>query len=195
LVDPENTKVSIAAQCDLLGLPRSSYYHEPLNESELNLKLMRLIDEEYLNSPTYGSRRMAAILNRAGYCVNRKRIQRLMRIMGLEAIYPKRNLSLSQVEHKKYPYLLRNMRVEGSNQVWSTDITYIPMTVGFLYLVAVMDWYSRMILSRELSNSLNVSFCITALETALRKYDSPEIFNTDQGSQFTSPRFCEIHRR
>lgn len=192
LVDPDDSSFSIRRQCALLGLPRSSYYYEPAGEGNLNLELMRELDELYIDNPSYGSRRLAELLKRRDYTVNRKRIQRLMKLIGVEAIYPKRNLSRSNCNHSIYPYLLREVKIERVNQVWSTDITYIPMKSGYLYLVAVMDWYSRMILSYELSNTLDCHFCISALECALDRYGQPEIFNSDQGSQFTSPKFCNV---
>lgn len=167
----------------MLGLARSSYYLEPLGESEANLWLMRRIDEQYLKTPFYGSRRMAFCLR-----VNRKRVQRLMRLMGLEAIHPKPRTTLRSTEHRVFPYLLRGVEVVRPNQVWSSDITYVPMARGFLYLVAVMDWYSRYVLSWRLSNTLEGSFCLEALEEALTM-QTPEVFNTDQGVQFTARAF------
>jgi len=175
--------LSVARQCELLGLPRSSWYYQPLGESAENLALMRRIDKQYLATPFYGSRRMAVVLN-----VNRKRIQRLMRLMGIEAIYPKRRTTWPGAGHKIYPYLLRNVEVLRPDQAWSTDITYVPLRHGFLYLVAIMDWYSRHVLSWRLSNTLDGSFCIEALEEALSA-GRPEIFNSDQGSQFTAAAF------
>jgi putative transposase len=166
-----------------LGLARSTWYYEPVGETPENLKLMRRIDEEYLKRPFYGSRKLANVLG-----VNRKRIGRLMRLMGLEAVYPKRRTTWPGAGHKIYPYLLRNVAVTRPNQVWSTDITYVPMRHGFLYLTAVMDWYSRYVLSWRLSNTLEGSFCVEALEAALLQA-RPEIFNTDQGSQFTGSAF------
>jgi putative transposase len=154
-----------------------------------DLELMRLIDEQFLKTPTWGSRSMRNHLRRLGYRINRKRVQRLMRIMGLEPIYPKPRTSRPHPDHKVYPYLLRDLTVDRPNHVWAADITYIPMRRGFMYLVAVMDWYSRKILSFRLSNTLDSEFCIEALEEALRRYGKPEIFNTDQGSQFTSRGF------
>ena len=192
MIDCQNEDLNIKEQCSLIGLSKSSYYYEPKGESELNLKLMQLIDEEYTENPFYGIRRMTEILKRKGYEVNIKRIKRLMRLMGLEAIYPRRNLSKPHPNHKIYPYLLNKVDIINVNQVWSTDITYIPMRCGFLYLVGIMDWYSRMVLSWELSNTLDSQFCIEALENALSKYGKPAIFNSDQGSQFTSIKFCEI---
>ncbi len=192
MIDSTDTELSVTDQCLLLGLPRSSYYYQPVGETELNLSLMRIIDEEYIENPTYGIRRMTCLLKKRGYSVNCKRVQRLMRCMGLEAIYPRKNLSQPHPSHKIYPYLLNGMQIEYSNHVWSTDITYIPMRTGFLYLVAIMDWYSRMLLSWELSNTLDSHFCINALENALDKFGHPEIFNSDQGSQFTSNKFCDV---
>ena len=180
--------LSIRRQCDLLGLNRSTLYYPGLGESEENLRLMRLIDEQYLSCPFYGSRRMTIWLRLLGEEVNRKRVQRLMRTMGLEAIYPKPRLSAGGKEHKIYPYLLRNVRVTRPNQVWATDITYIGLSQGFMYLVAILDWYSRYVLSWRLSNSLEETFCIEALEEALA-WQCPEIFNSDQGVQFTSRAF------
>jgi len=172
----------------LLGLSRSSWYLAPAGETPENLAFMRLIDEEYLRHPVYGSRRMTAWLERQGHGVNRKRIQRLMRKMGLEAIYAKPRLSQPGLEARIYPYLLRNVAIVRPNQVWSTDITYVPLRGGFMYLTAVLDWYSRYVLSWELSASLHGGFCLAALEAALA-LATPEIFNTDQGSQFTSRAF------
>jgi putative transposase len=167
----------------LLGVSRSTYYHQPHGESAETLRLLRKLDELYLNYPFFGSRRMAATLG-----VNRKRIQRLMRIMGIEALYPKPNLSRPAPGHQIYPYLLRGIRIERPNQVWSTDITYIPMHGGFLYLVAVMDWFGRFVLSWELSNTMEIGFCMAAQEKAFH-FGQPEIWNSDQGAQFTSPDF------
>jgi putative transposase len=175
--------LSIRRQCELAGLARGSWYYEPAGETARNLKLMRRIDELYLKRPYFGSRRLADELT-----VNRKRVQRLMRMMGLEAIYPKPQTTIRHPEHKIYPYLLRNVEVLRPNQVWSTDITYIPLRGGFLYLAAIMDWYSRYVLTWRLSNSLDSGFCVEALEAALRM-GQPEIFNTDQGVQFTSVVF------
>lgn len=180
--------LSVSQQCELLGLSRSSYYYEPATESAENLALMALIDGEYTAHPFLGSRGLTAWLRGEGQEVNRKRVQRLMRLMGLEAVYPKPRLSARGVGHKVYPYLLRNVAIERVNQVWSTDITYIPMPNGFMYLTAVMDWHSRYVLSWRLSNTLDVAFCLEALEEALSQ-GCPEVFNTDQGVQFTSSAF------
>jgi putative transposase len=180
--------LSVSQQCEVLGLSRSSYYYEPATESAENLALMALIDKEYTDHPFRGSRGMTAWLRRAGHEINRKRVQRLMRLMGLEAVYPKPRLSDGGAGHKVYPYLLRGVAIERVNQVWSTDITYIPMPNGFMYLTAVIDWYSRYVLAWKLSNTLDVGFCLEALEEALRQ-GCPEVFNTDQGVQFTSTSF------
>jgi putative transposase len=188
LIDENTLGLSVRRQCALLGLSRSTLYYESVTETEANLCLMRLIDEQYLATPFYGSRRMAVWLSDAGHSVNRKRVQRLMRLMGLEAIYPKPRLSDPNKEHRKFPYLLRGLSVNRVNQVWATDITYVPMSGGFMYLAAVIDWHSRYVLSWRLSNSLEGSFCVDALEAAL-ELGCPEIFNTDQGSQFTSRSF------
>jgi putative transposase len=181
--------LSVSQQCELLGLSRSSYYYEPATESAANLALMALIDREYTAHPFRGSRGMTAWLKREGHAVNRKRVQRLMRLMGLEAVYPKPKLSVGGAGHKVYPYLLRDVAIERVNQVWSTDITYIPMPNGFMYLTAVMDWHSRYVLSWKLSNTLDTEFCLEALEEALQRGGRPEVFNTDQGVQFTSASF------
>ena len=188
LAHPE---ISVRRQCELLGVNRASLYYQPGGESEENLRLMRLLDEQYTRTPFYGSRRMTAWLREQGYTVNRKRLARLMQLMGIEAIYPKPKLSQPGEGHKIYPYLLRDVEVNRVNQVWSTDITYIRMAHGFVYLVAVMDWYSRFVLSWALSVSMEVPFCIEAVERALR-WGRPEIFNSDQGSQFTSEKFTGV---
>jgi putative transposase len=197
--------ISIRRQCELIGLNRSSYYYQPncagsipsivsvhfttpIMDTEENLRYMVLIDQQYMKRPFYGSRRMSTALKQMGYSVNRKRIQRLMRQMGIQAIYPKPRLSLNQKEHKIYPYLLRDVCVDRVDQVWCADITYIPLRHGFVYLVAILDWYSRFVLSWQLSNTLDTAFCLEALDEAL-KISEPEIFNTDQGCQFTSLAF------
>ena len=177
--------MSLARQCELLGLSRSTCYYQPRGETVENLALMRRIDEQYLKTPFYGSRMLAHLLG-----VNRKRIQRLMRQMGIEAIYAKKQTTWPGEGHRIYPYLLRNMAILRPDQVWSTDITYLPMQQGFLYLVAVIDWYSRRVLTWRLSNTLTLGFCLEALEEALAD-KQPEIFNTDQGSQFTSTLFTD----
>jgi putative transposase len=180
--------LSITRQCALLDLPRSTFYYEPAQESVMNMTLMRLIDEEYTRHPFLGSRKLVHWLSQQGHVVNRKRVQRLMRLMGIEAVYPKRHTSHPHEGHKVFPYLLRGLAITRANQVWSSDITYIPLRTGFMYLVAVMDWFSRYVLSWRLSNSLETAFCLDALESAL-SWGRPEIFNTDQGAQFTSFAF------
>lgn len=182
---------SIRRQCALAGIPRSAFYYEPAPESEQNLLLMRLIDEQYLRHPEYGSPRMTDWLCDRGHRVNHKRVARLMRTMGLAAITPGPHTSKPAPGHKIYPYLLRDVAIEHVNQVWSMDITYIPMRRGFMYLAAVIDWRSRYVLAWELSNTLENFFCIAALERALER-GAPEVFNTDQGSQFTSEAFTNV---
>jgi putative transposase len=179
----------------LLGVNRSSLYYRPVGESEENVLLMRLMDEQYTRTPFYGSRRMEIWLEEQGYLVNRKRVARLMGVMGIEAVYPKPKLSQPGEGHKIYPYLLEGVEIERVDQVWSTDITYIRMAGGFVYLVAVMDWYSRYVLSWALSVTMELPFCLEALQGALRR-GRPEIFNSDQGAQFTSEKFTgELERR
>jgi putative transposase len=176
----------------LLSISRSGFYYQPSGESELNLTLMRLIDEQHMRTPYYGARQMARYLRREGYVVGRKRIRRLMQKMGLCVVYQRPRTTVPAVDHEVYPYLLRDLVIDRPNQVWCADITYIQMQRGFLYLVAVMDWASRKVLAWRLSNTMDTEFSIEALEEALAKYGKPEIFNTDQGSQFTSPRFTGI---
>jgi len=194
MVDNKNP-LPVKRQCTLLALPRSTFYHTPKPVTAEELELMKLIDCCHLEKPFYGSRRVRDWLEDRGHKVNRKRIQRLMRTMGIVALYPKRNLSLANQAHRIYPYLLRNLIIDRPNQVWSTDITYIPMARGFVYLVAIMDWCSRRVLSWRLSNTMDTSFCIEALEEAIEKYGAPEIFNTDQGSQFTSEDFTDVLKK
>jgi putative transposase len=188
LIEPGHPALSVRRQCELLGLSRSSLYYEPGGEAAEDLRLMRRIDEQYTARPFYGSRRMTTRLNEQGEEVNRKRVQRLMRVMGLEAIYPKPRLSLAGKGHRIYPYLLRGVTVERRDQVWSADITYVPLPSGFMYLAAVIDWYSRYVIGWRLSNTLDGSFCTEMLEDALRG-GKPEVFNTDQGVQFTAAAF------
>ena len=180
--------LSVRRQCELLGLSRASFYYKPATETTENLRLMRRIDEQYLKTPFYGSRRMAAWLTREGEAVNRKRVQRLMGVMGLEAIHPKPRTTLANPDHKVYPYLLRDVAIERRDQVWSSDITYLPLARGFMYLTVVMDWHSRYVLSWRLSNTLEGRFCQESLEEALGG-GKPEIFNTDQGVQYTARSF------
>ena len=188
LVEPEHAEISLRRQCELLGVNRSSLYYEPAGESPENLMLMRLIDQEYTRRPFYGSRRLTEWLRDQGYLVNRKRVARLMELMGIEAVYPKPKLSQPGEGHKIYPYLLEGVEVTRVNQVWSTDITYIRMAAGFVYLVAVIHWFSRFVLSWALSATLELSFCLEALKRALRR-GRPEVFNSYQGSQFSSEKF------
>ena len=185
LIEPDHPQWSVRQQCELLGLARSSYYYEPVCESKENLALMRLIDQEYTRHPFLGSRRMMLWLSQQGQAVNRKRVQRLMRLMGLEAIYPKPKLSAGDRQHRVYPYLLRDVAIARVDQVWSTDITYVPLAHGFMYLAAVLDWYSRYVICWRLSNTLDGAFCLEMLEEALSQ-GKPEVFNTDQGVQFTA---------
>jgi putative transposase len=190
LVEPAQEQISLRRQCQLLGLHRSGLYYSAQPESAESLELMRLLDEQYTRCPFYGVRRMTAWLQQQGFGVNEKRVRRLLRKMGLLALYPKPRLSQAAPGAKVYPYLLRGLVIERVNQVWSTDITYIRLLGGFVYLVAIMDWHSRYVLAWELSNSLESSFCVAALERALLVAE-PEIFNSDQGAQFTSLVFTE----
>lgn len=176
----------------MLAVGRASYYYEPCPETAENLALMRRLDKLHLDDPVYGSRRLTALLRREGHAVNRKRVARLLQVMGVEAIYPKRATSLPGEGHRIYPYLLRGLQISGPDQVWCADITYVPMQQGFMYLVAVMDWWSRYVLSWELSNTMEADFCVRAWEKALAAGNqAPRIFNTDQGAQFTSEEFIE----
>lgn len=183
--------LSIRRQCELVGISRSGFYYEPLGETEQNLAVMRRLDELHLQYPTFGSRRLRVLLGRDGWRINRKRVKRLLRLMGLEALYPKRSLSRPGPGHRVYPYLLEGLEISGPEQVWCSDITYVPMAYGFLYLVAVMDWWRRCVLAWELSNSLDSEFCIRAWTRALEAGRVPLISNTDQGSQFTSEEYLE----
>jgi putative transposase len=190
LIEAAHPQISIARQCDLVGLPRATYYYHTQGESAENLTLMRLLDQQYTDTPYYGIRRMTAWLRSQGYAVNHKRVARLLHTMGLETIYPKPRLSQPHPAHRVYPYLLRGVPITRVNQVWSTDITYIRLHGGFIYLVAVMDWFSRYVLSWAVSITMDVSFCLEALDQAL-EVARPDIFNTDQGAQFTSHDFTE----
>jgi putative transposase len=191
LIDKDTDGLSIVRQCELLALSRSNYYYQPSQETEENLLLMRKMDELHLEHPYYGVLRMQAELTTAENLINEKRIRRLMRKMGIEALYPKPNTSKPCPWNKRFPYLLRELKIERANQIWSTDITYIPMKNGFMYLCAIIDWHSKYLLSWQLSNTMSVSFCIDCLEEAVQSYGIPEIINTDQGSQFTSDSFIE----
>lgn len=188
LIEHSYRELNISQQCELLGSVRSTYYYQPRKENWFNLELMRLIDEIYTKYPFYGSLRITDELRTIGYQVNRKRIMRLMALMGIEAVYPKPNLSKPDASHERYPYLLKDLVLCRPNHVWGTDITYIRMRRGFLYLTAFLDWFSRFVLSWRLSNSLDSSFCIEALEDALT-FGTPEISNSDQGCQYTSAAF------
>jgi putative transposase len=192
MIDRAHPTLSISRQCHLLEVSRASVYRRPAPVSAEDLRLMELIDRQYLVCPFYGSRRMAAWLATQGFAVNRKRVQRLMRLMGLVAIYQRPNTSKAAPEHVKYPYLLGGLTIDRVNQVWCSDITYIPLARGFIYLVAIMDWHSRAVLAWRISNTLHADFCVDALEDALRRFGRPEIFNTDQGSQFTSTDFTGV---
>ena len=182
---------SVASQCRLLDISRSGLYYQPVRTSDEDLELMKLIDRQYLATPFYGARKIAAWLKSGQHTVNRKRVRRLMQKMGITAIYRRPRTSKPAAGHKVYPYLLNGMAITRPNQVWAADITYIPMARGFLYLVVIMDWYSRYVLSWRLSNTLDAGFCVDALQEALQK-GQPEIFNTDQGAQFTSEAFTGL---
>ena len=192
MIESVDPALSVVRQCAVLGLARSSYYDRPPPAAGENLALMRVIDETYLAYPFFGSRQMTRWLRRQGHDVNRKRVQRLMRAMGLEAIYRKPNLSRAQPGHRVYPYLLRNLAVTRPNQVWAMDITYVPVQGGYVYLCAIIDWHSRYVLAWELSNTLDAGFCVRAVQRALAAHGTPEIFNTDQGCQFTSAEFTGL---
>jgi putative transposase len=188
-------KLCIKQQCILLELNRSTCYYKPVGESQENLAIMRKLDELYIERPSRGSRTMKDALEDRGLFAGRHRIRRLMQLMGIFAIYPKKRTSIPGKDHKIYPYLLRKLRIVWPRQVFATDITYIPMKKGFVYLVAVIDWYSRKVLSHRISNTLSTDFCVEALEEAIALYGAPEIFNTDQGSQFTSKDFTDVLKK
>lgn len=194
MIEPEHPRLSIVRQCELVSISRSGFYRCPAGETLLNLELMRLVDAQFLETPWYGSRQMARQLRREGHVVGRKRVRRLMARMGLAPIYQRPRTTVPHPGHRVWPYLLRDLVVDRPNQVWCADITYIPMRRGFLYLVAVMDWATRKVLAWRVSNTMDVEFCISALEEALSRFGRPAIFNSDQGSQFTSPRFTEVLR-
>jgi len=195
MIEANLPNLSVGKQCALLSISRSSFYYEPKGESELNLDLMCKIDKQFLETPFYGVRQMTWHLRNEGHVVNEKRIRRLMRLMGLMPIYQKPNTSKAARDHKICPYLLRGLRVERPNHVWCADITYLPMRRGFLYLVAIMDWHTRKVLSWRISNTLETGFCVDALNEAIHKFGTPEIMNTDQGSQFTSFVWTDQLRR
>ncbi len=193
MIEPENKTISVRRQCDLLSFRRSAFYRKSKPASRSDVRVMNLLDEIYTRRPFYGSRRMRIeLFKMEGIRINRKRVQRLMRLMGLEAIYPKPNLSRPNQAHRIYPYLLRSIAVTQRNLVWASDITYIRTTSGFVYLTVILDWFSRKVLSWRLSNTLDASFCVEALQEALLRYGAPEIFNTDQGIQFTSEAFTGV---
>jgi len=192
MIEPRHPRLSVTRQCELVSISRSGFSYQPAGETPLNLALMRLIDAQFLETPWYGSRQMARHLRREGYMVGRKRVRRLMARMGLQPIYQRPRTTVPHPGHRIYPYLLRDMVIDRPDQVWCADITYIPMRRGFHYLVAIMDWSARKVLSWRLSNTMDAEFCIEALEEALMRFGRPEIFNTDQGSQFTSPRFTSV---
>ncbi|QLH14373.1 MULTISPECIES: IS3 family transposase [Paracoccus] len=189
MIDPDHERLSIRRQCELVSISRASFYRQPAGESPENLELMRVIDGAFMETPWYGSRQMARHLRRQGWCVGRKRVRRLMRKIGLSPIYQAPRTSEPHPQHRIYPYLLRNLAIERPDQVWCADVTYIPMRRGFLYLVAIMDWFSRKVLAWRLSNTMDADFCVAALEEAIAHHGRPDIFNTDQGSQFTSFAF------
>ena len=192
MIEPEHPSLSVVRQCELVSISRSGFYYQPVGETAENLGLMRVIDAQFLETPWYGSRQMARHLRRDGYEVGRKRVRRLMAVMGLVPIYQRPRTTVPNPEHRIWPYLLRGVVIDRPNQVWCTDLTYIPMRRGFLYLVAVMDWATRKVLSWRVSNTMDAEFCVEALEEALARFGRPEIFNSDQGSQFTSLAFTGV---
>jgi len=192
MIDAWESKMSVANQCRVLNVSRSSFYYKSKPVSAEDLQLMRLIDEHYLNHPCAGSRSMRNHMRRLGYRINRKKVQRLMRLMGLEAIYPKPKTSRPHPQHRVSPYLLKGLMIDRPNQVWTADISYIPMNRGFMYLVAVMDWHSRKVLAWRLSNTLETDFCVEAVVEAISRHGRPQIFNTDQGAQFTASAFTDV---
>jgi len=189
MIDPDHNRLSIRRQCELVSISRASFYRQPAGETPENLELMRIIDGAFMEMPWYGSRQMARHLRRQGWCVGRKRVRRLMRKIGLSPIYQPPKTSEPHPQHRIYPYLLRHLAIERPDQVWCADVTYIPMRRGFLYLVAIMDWFSRKVLAWRLSNTMDAEFCVVALEEAIARHGRPDIFNTHQGSQFTSFTF------
>jgi putative transposase len=195
MIQSDHPRLSIVRQCELVAISRSGFYHRPAGETALNLELMRLIDAQFLETPWYGSRQMARHLRHEGYGAGRKRVRRLMARMGLAPIYQRPRTSVPHPEHRVFPYLLRDLVIGRPNQVWRADITDLPMRRGFLYLVAVMDWATRKVLAWRVSNTLEAEFCLEALEEALARFGRPESFNTDQGGQFTSPRFTGVLQR
>lgn len=192
MVEKQESDISIVRQCDMVGVCRSTLYYKPISqESDLNLQIMQELDKQYMKTPFYGKRRMTTHLNMSGYNVNIKRTSRLMHLMGLKALYPKPNTSIPDKEHEKYPYLLKDLDITHSNHVWATDITYVPMKKGFMYLMAIVDLYSRKVLHWSVSNTMEAEWCAEVLNQTISMYGTPEIFNTDQGSQFTSNIFTK----
>lgn len=191
LVEPENEELSIVQQCILLSINRSGFYYQPRNESDVNLEIMNFLDSQYYKTPFYGQKKLVAELTKLGYCVNVKRVRRLMEKVQWQTIYRAPRTTFSDKISHKYPYLLKNLDITKVNQVWATDITYIPMKKGFMYLTAVIDLYSRKVLSWSVSNTMTAEWCVKVLEQAIEKYGKPEIFNTDQGVQYTSDVFIE----
>jgi putative transposase len=195
MVDPKHISLSVNEQCKLLGIHRSGLYYKPVGESPLNLHLMKIIDKEIFDKPFYGVRRMTAHLRIQGHRVNRKRIERLYRLMNIKVQYPKKNLSKPNKGHKKYPYLLRGLKIDRPNQVWTADITWIPMQRGFMYMFCIIDLHSRYVINWSISNSMDAAWCADVLKEAIQTHGKPEIFNTDQGSQFTSITFTSLLKR
>ncbi|HUM82001.1 MAG TPA: IS3 family transposase, partial [Methanothrix sp.] len=194
MIEPKHKKITISRQCDLIGISRASYYYESQRDDSYNQLLMNLIDEQFTKTPFYGVPKITENLRIKGHTVNPKRVRRLMRKMGLVAIYPKKKLSKAHPDHKKYPYLLRDVVIDHPDQVWSVDLTYIRLQHGFVYLCAIMDWHSRYVLAWDISITMDAAFCTRTLEKAL-KISKPEVFNSDQGSQFTSADFTGILER
>ena len=192
LIERDHKDLSIMRQCTLLSISRSGFYYQPLPETPFNLSLMEIIDKQFLEAPWYGSRQMTRHLRRMGHEVGRKRVKRLMALMGLAAVYQRPRTTIPNPDHKIYKYLLRDLVIDRPNHVWCADITYIPMRRGFLYLVAIMDWATRKVLAWRVSNTMDASFCVEALKDAMARFGKPEIFNTDQGSQFTSSDFTDV---
>jgi len=192
MIEFKNEKITITKQCELLDLSRSSVYYKPAPESAENIKIMALLDKQYFETPFYGARKLVVLLKGQGYIVNRKRLQRLMKIIDWRTIYREPKTTVVNKEHKKYPYLLRNLTIDKNNQVWTTDITYIAMEQGFMYLMAVMDINSRYVLNWSVSNTMSAEWCTDVLTDTIEKHGKPEIFNTDQGSQFTSELFTNV---
>jgi putative transposase len=192
MIEPNHEEISISSQCDLLTISRSRFYYNPKSESEENLAIMRILDEQYFKTPFYGTLRLTALLSETGFCVNKKRVRRLMKLINWQTIYREPRTTICDKTHYKYPYLLKGLKIERINQVWAMDITYIPMRNGFMYLAAIIDLHSRYVVGWSLSNSMTAEWCADVLEEAILKFGKPEIFNTDQGSQFTSEVFINV---